>query len=59
MSDEELEDLLDGLNPSAAAVLFERTAERVDTEEFAAVLERLAKHCRAYATRIAPSSEAG
>ncbi len=58
MTDDELEDLLDGLDPSGAAVLFERTAERVDTDEFAAVLTRLAEFCRAYAARIAPSAEA-
>jgi hypothetical protein len=50
-------DLLDGMNPSAAGTLFERTAERVDTEEFATVLMRLSRDCHAYAARIAPSRE--
>jgi hypothetical protein len=58
MTDDELEDLLDGMNPRAAAELFRRTSYLVETEEFAAVLIRLAGHCAAYSARIEPSPEA-
>jgi hypothetical protein len=57
MTDEDIENLLDGQDPSAVADMLEGAADRLDSDESAAVLIRLAEVFRAYAARIKPSRE--